>query len=241
MRSQALGQRTEALKTIGILGGMSWESTALYYQQLNTLVRQKLGGLHSAEILLRSVEFDTIATMQREGKWHEAGEILASHAKGLQDAGANMLVLATNTMHLVAPQIEAATSIPFLHIADSTAAALTADNVSRVGLLGTAFTMEKAFLRDRLSKHGLDALVPEDNISKLNSIIFEELCQGIVSETSRDIYKQAIEDLAARGAQAVILGCTEITLLISEKDSVLPAYDSTDLHVRAAIEFALSD
>ncbi|AVX05570.1 aspartate racemase [Maritalea myrionectae] len=227
------------MKTIGLLGGMSWESTALYYQQLNQLVRTKLGGLHSAEMLLRSVDFAPIADMQKSGAWDEAGALLADHAKGLERAGAEFLLLATNTMHLVAPQIEAATDIPLLHIADSTAQALKSDGFERVGLLGTAFTMEKPFLIDRLQGHGLDIIVPEVDRTNLNAIIFDELCQGIVSDKSRETYQRAIDGMMARGAEAVILGCTEITLLISDDDSPIPTYDSTDLHVRAAVEMAL--
>lgn len=227
------------MKTIGLLGGMSWESTALYYQQLNQLVRTKLGGLHSAELLLRSVDFAPIAAMQKSGAWDEAGTLLADHAKGLERAGAEFLLLATNTMHLVAPQIEAATDIPLLHIADSTAQALKSDGFERVGLLGTAFTMEKPFLIDRLQGHELDIIVPEVDRTNLNAIIFDELCQGIVSDQSRETYQRAIDGMMARGAEAVILGCTEITLLISDDDSPIPTYDSTDLHVRAAVEMAL--
>lgn len=227
------------MSVIGLIGGMSWESTALYYKQLNELVRTQKGGLHSAEILMRSVDFAPIAQMQKDGAWDEAGDLLASHAKGLEQAGADFLVLATNTMHLVAPQIEAATEIPLLHIADSTANALTQDGFERVGLLGTAFTMEKPFLIERLQSHGLDVVVPEVDRTNLNAIIFDELCRGIISDQSRETYQRAIEGMMARGAEAVILGCTEITLLIGDDDSPIPTYDSTDLHVRAAVAKAL--
>ncbi|TDQ64243.1 aspartate racemase [Maritalea mobilis] len=227
------------MSVIGLIGGMSWESTALYYKQLNELVRTQKGGLHSAEILMRSVDFAPIAQMQKDGAWDEAGDLLASHAKGLEQAGADFLVLATNTMHLVAPHIEAATEIPLLHIADSTANALTQDGFERVGLLGTAFTMEKPFLIERLQSHGLDIVVPEVDRTNLNAIIFDELCRGIISDQSRATYQRAIEGMMARGAEAVILGCTEITLLIGDDDSPIPTYDSTDLHVRAAVAKAL--
>lgn len=227
------------MSVIGLIGGMSWESTALYYKQLNELVRTQKGGLHSADILMRSVDFAPIAQMQKDGAWEEAGALLASHAKGLEQAGADFLVLATNTMHLVAPQIEAATEIPLLHIADSTANALTQDGFERVGLLGTAFTMEKLFLIERLQSHGLDIVVPEVDRTNLNAIIFDELCRGIISDQSRETYQRAIEGMMARGAEAVILGCTEITLLIGDDDSPIPTYDSTDLHVRAAVAKAL--
>ncbi len=227
------------MSVIGLIGGMSWESTALYYKQLNELVRTQKGGLHSAEILMRSVDFAPIAQMQKDGAWDEAGDLLASHSKGLEQAGADFLVLATNTMHLVAPQIEAATEIPLLHIADSTAHALTQDGFERVGLLGTAFTMEKPFLIERLQRHGLDIVVPEVDRTNLNAIIFDELCRGIISDQSRETYQRAIEGMMARGAEAVILGCTEITLLIGDDDSPIPTYDSTDLHVRAAVAKAL--
>jgi aspartate racemase len=228
------------MKTIGVLGGMSWESTALYYKQLNELVRTHKGGLHSADILMRSVDFAPIAQMQKDGAWDEAGALLADYANGLEQAGAEFLVLATNTMHLVAPQIEAATNIPLLHIADSTAAALKEDGFERVGLLGTAFTMEKPFLIDRLQSHGLDIVVPEVDRTNLNAIIFDELCRGIISDQSRTTYQRAIEGMVARGAEAVILGCTEITLLISDEDSPIPTYDSTDLHVKAAVAHMLA-
>ncbi|WP_424982241.1 aspartate/glutamate racemase family protein [Maritalea sp. S77] len=228
------------MKTIGVLGGMSWESTALYYKQLNELVRTHKGGLHSADILMRSVDFAPIAQMQKDGAWDEAGALLADYANGLEQAGAEFLVLATNTMHLVAPQIEAATNIPLLHIADSTAAALKEDGFERVGLLGTAFTMEKPFLIDRLQSHGLDIVVPEVDRTNLNAIIFDELCRGIISDQSRTTYQRAIEGMVARGAEAVILGCTEITLLISDEDRPIPTYDSTDLHVKAAVAHMLA-
>lgn len=228
------------MKTIGLLGGMSWESTALYYKQLNQLVGANKGGLHSADILMRSVDFAPIAQMQKDGAWDEAGAMLADYAKGLEQAGAEFLVLATNTMHLVAPQIEAATNVPLLHIADSTATALKEDGFERVGLLGTAFTMEKPFLIDRLQGHGLDILVPEVDRTNLNAIIFDELCRGIVSDRSRETYQRAIDGMMARGAEAVILGCTEITLLISDEDSPIPTYDSTDLHVKAAVQHMLA-
>ncbi|MCF4097530.1 aspartate/glutamate racemase family protein [Maritalea mediterranea] len=228
------------MKTIGLLGGMSWESTALYYKQINEMVRAKKGGLHSADLLMHSVDFAPIAQMQKDGAWDEAGQLLASHANGLEKAGADFLVLATNTMHLVAAQIEAATNVPLLHIGDATATALKTDGFERVGLLGTAFTMEKPFLIDRLQSHGLDIVVPDVDRTNLNAIIFDELCRGVVSDQSRQTYQRAIDGMMARGAEAVILGCTEITLLISDDDSPIPTYDSTALHVKAAVEKALS-
>ena len=228
------------MKTIGIIGGMSWESTAHYYAAINREVARRLGSLASAQILLHSLDFAPIAAMQDRGAWDEAGDLLADSAKRLEAAGADLLLLATNTMHLVAPAIEAAADIPLLHIADPTADALIADGATRVGLLGTRFTMEMDFYTDRLRAAGLDPIVPDVDRTNLNAIIYEELCRGVVTEPSRAIYVRAIERLAARGAQGVILGCTEIAMLINDDVSPLPVYDTTELHARAAVDAALA-
>jgi aspartate racemase len=227
------------VKTIGIIGGMSWESTAQYYALINRETAKRRGGLHSAPILLDSLDFAEIEALQSEGDWTGAGERLAASARRLETAGAEMLVLATNTMHIVAQSIEAATTIPFLHIADPTADALIADGAEIVGLLGTRFTMEMDFYKDRLRNRGIDPIVPEVDRTNLDGIIYNELCRGTISDASRSIYVAAIERLAARGAQAIILGCTELGLLISDDDSPLPLYDTAALHAKSAVEQAL--
>ena len=228
------------MKTIGIIGGMSWESSAQYYALINRETARRRGGLHSAPIVLDSLDFAAIEAMQAQGDWESAGALLARSGQRLQTAGADLLVLATNTMHIVAERIESAVSIPFLHIADPTADALIADGATTVGLLGTRFTMEMDFYKDRLRARGLEPLVPEVDRTNLDGIIYNELCRGIVSDASRAVYVDAIERLATRGAQAVILGCTEIGMLISDDDSPLPVYDTTALHAAAAVEAALA-
>lgn len=228
------------MKTIGLIGGMSWESTSHYYRAINRETAARLGGLHSAPLIVHSVDFAPIAALQEAGDWDEAGRQLASIAKGLESAGAELAALATNTMHIVADRIIGAIEIPFIHIADPTAAALREDGFETVGLLGTRFTMEMGFYRDRLAESGLVSLIPEVDRTNLNGIIYEELCRGIVREESRRIYVSAIEKLAARGAEAVILGCTEIAMLIDDDVSPLPVYDTTDLHARALVAAALA-
>lgn len=227
------------MKTIGLIGGMSWESTAHYYRILNEETARRLGGLHSVSLLLLSVDFAPIEVLQRSGKWAEAGTQLAAHAKSLEAGGAKVLGLATNTMHIVADQIVQGVSIPFVHIADPTADALLEQKISRTGLLGTRFTMEMDFYKDRLKRRGLDILVPDNGINELNDIIYGELCRGIVRDESRRIFVQAIDRLAQRGAQAVILGCTEIAMLIDQASSTLPVFDTTGLHAKALVEAAL--
>jgi len=236
-------EAVEAMKTIGLLGGMSWESTVLYYQILNRTVGERLGGLHSAKVLLASVDFEEIEKLQHAGKWQEAGEILAREAVKLEGAGANFLVICTNTMHKVAPQIEAAISIPLLHIADPTAAAIARTGARVVGLLGTRFTMEQDFYRGRLARdHGLEVLVPPaSDITIVHNIIYDELCRGRVMDASRAQFRRVIGGLVARGAQGVILGCTEITMLVGPKDSPVPLFDTTELHARAAAMRAVDD
>ncbi|HEY8576421.1 MAG TPA: aspartate/glutamate racemase family protein [Devosia sp.] len=228
------------MKTIGLIGGMSWESTAHYYRVLNQETAARRGGLHSAPLIVHSVDFAPIAQMQSAGEWDRAGEQLAAVARGLEAAGAELIGLATNTMHIVARQITDAISVPFIHIADPTSDALIADGFDTVGLLGTRFTMEMGFYRDGLTERGLTSLIPEVDRTNLNGIIFEELCRGIVREESRKVYVTAIERLAARGAQAVILGCTEIAMLIDDSNSPLPVYDTTELHAKALVSAALA-
>ncbi|MFK4224285.1 aspartate/glutamate racemase family protein [Streptomyces sp. NPDC019890] len=228
------------MKTIGLIGGMSWESSAEYYRLLNELVRERLGGLHSAPCILHSLDFAEIEELQVAGGWERAGEILADAARGLQAAGADLLLICTNTMHKVAGQVEAAVSVPLLHLADATADAVRAEGLTRVGLLGTAFTMEQAFYRDRLAGHGLEVLTPDaDGRALVHRVIYEELCRGVVREESRSAYQDVIGKLVAAGAEGVVLGCTEIELLIGAKDSPVPVFPTTRLHAEAAVNAAL--
>lgn len=230
------------MRVIGMLGGMSWESTAEYYRLANELVRERLGGLHSARVLLSSVDFAEVERLQTAGAWDEAGDLLASEAARLAAGGAELLVLCTNTMHKVADRVQAATDVPLLHLADATAVAVRAAGVHRVGLLGTSFTMEQAFYRDRLAAHGLEVLVPgEADRSLVHRVIYDELVVGVVRETSREAYRQVINRLVAAGAEGVILGCTEIELLVGTQDSPVPVFPTARLHVEAAVEAALAD
>ncbi|WP_068977710.1 aspartate/glutamate racemase family protein [Aeromonas sp. EERV15] len=230
------------MKCIGLLGGMSWESTVSYYQALNRGVRAQLGGLHSARVLLNSVDFAEIERLQHAGDWPATARLLAAEARKLQDGGADFLLIGTNTMHKVAPEIEAAIDIPLLHIADATAAKLQADGVTRVGLLGTRFTMEQDFYKGRLQdRFGLAVLVPDEaGRERVHRIIYDELCLGEIRESSRAEYLAIIEELAAAGAEAVILGCTEIALLVGDARAAVPLYDTTALHAEAAVALALS-
>jgi aspartate racemase len=230
------------MRTIGMLGGMSWESTAEYYRGANELVRDRLGGLHSARILLDSVDFAEVEAMQTAGRWDLAGELLAARAKALEAAGADLLVLCTNTMHLVIDAITDAVSIPVLHIADATAAAILDERITRVGLLGTAFTMEQPFYRDRLTGHGIDVLVPDaGDREAIHRIIYDELVRGIVLDASREACRAVIDRLAGRGAQGIVLGCTEIELLVTATDSPVPVFPTTRIHVEAAVRQALDE
>jgi aspartate racemase len=229
------------MKTIGLIGGMSWESTALYYRQINLAVQQRLGGLHSAKLVLLSVDFHEIEVLQRAGDWAAAGEILARAARSLEAAGADFLLLCTNTMHIVAPTISQAVNIPLLHIADPTAQAIQHAGYSRIGLLGTRFTMEQAFYMDRLRQQGLQVLLPDqEDRDTVHRIIFEELCLGKIDETSRQHYRRIMANLVEQGAEAIILGCTEITLLVNAADATVPLFDTTALHANAAAERAVA-
>lgn len=230
------------MKTIGLLGGMSWESSLEYYRIINQAVREELGGFHSAESVLYSVDFAPIEQLQEEGRWEEAGELLAEAARRLQLAGADFLLLCTNTMHKVAGVIEAAVDIPLLHIADATAAAIQAEGIARVGLLGTNFTMTEDFYRGRLvEQHGLEVLLPAAPARKIvHRIIYEELVMGQIRQQSRAHYVTIMEELIARGAQGIILGCTEIGLLVRPGDVSVPLFDTTEIHARAAVRRALA-
>lgn len=231
------------MKTIGLLGGMSWESTTEYYQTINRLTRSERGDMHSAEIVLFSVDFQVIERLQHQGKWQETGEILASAAKKVETAGAEFLLVCTNTMHKVTPTIEAQLNIPLLHIADATGEKLQADGIKTVGLLGTAFTMEQAFYKQRLTeKFGIEVLIPpEKERADIHRIIYHELCKGTVKPESRDIYLDSIAQLAEHGAQGVILGCTEIGMLVKQEHTTVTLYDTTQIHAEKAVEFALQD
>lgn len=229
------------MKTIGLIGGMSWESTVSYYTMINEEVKKSLGGLHSAKILLYSVDFAEIEALQHGGRWDEAGHILAEAAVCLEKGGADFVLICTNTMHRVAPQVVAAVRIPLIHIADATALALQAQGITKVALLGTAYTMEQDFYKGRLSQNfGMTVLVPEaEDRAIVHNIIYDELCLGQISNVSRQHYADIIKKIKNKGAEAVILGCTEIGLLISEADSCLPVFDTTSLHAHAAVRLAL--
>ncbi|WP_435927694.1 aspartate/glutamate racemase [Dryocola sp. BD613] len=229
------------MKTIGLIGGMSWESTIPYYRLINEGVKARLGGLHSAKIILHSVDFHEIEACQSSGEWDKAGEMLADAALGLQKAGAEGIVLCTNTMHKVANQIESRCGLPFLHIADATGRAIAAQGVSKVALLGTRYTMEQDFYRGRLSaEFGIETLIPnEPQRLRINEIIFAELCLGKITAESKRYYQQVIEALQRQGAQGVIFGCTEIGLLLQQRDCPLPVFDTAAIHAEDAVNFML--
>ena len=230
------------MRTIGLIGGMSWESTVPYYQHINRIIGEKLGGLHSARLVLHSIDFHDLEILQHEGRWDEAGEMLAGVAVSLERAGADCLLICANTMHKVAPAVEAAVRIPLLHIADATGEAVQRRGLRRVGLLGTKFTMEEAFYRRRLGERfGLDVIIPgAEARNVVHGVIYGELCRGIIADTSRDKYRQVVKDLEVAGAEGVILGCTEIGLLLRDEDADVPLFDTTRLHAEAAVEFALA-
>ncbi|WP_022851219.1 aspartate/glutamate racemase family protein [Limisalsivibrio acetivorans] len=231
------------MKKIGMLGGMSWESTVNYYKLINEGVRERLGGLHSAEILMYSVDFHEIERLQNEGLWGRMGEMLSRSAMKLERAGADFIVICTNTMHKVAPAIEDSVDVPLLHIADATGRAVRRQAIKTVGLLGTAFTMEQEFYKGRLEDvHDLNVITPTKNDRKIvHDVIYKELCMGITRDESRRRYIDIIDDLAERGAEGVILGCTEIGMLVNQEDTKLDLFDTTAIHADAAVEFALED
>lgn len=228
------------MKTIGLLGGMSWESTAGYYRAINEGIKKTLGGLHSAKIVMYSVDFEPIEQLQHAGDWKGTARILSEAAQSIEAGGADFLLICTNTMHKVAPEITAAIQIPVLHIADATAEALVRMGIKKVGLLGTAFTMEQDFYKGRLAeKYGLEVLVPQQAERNLiHRVIYEELCLGLVDADSKASYLKIIGDLADRGAEAVILGCTEIGMLVSQADTKIPLLDTTSVHAQAAVAYA---
>jgi len=231
------------MKTIGLIGGMSWESSLEYYRLINEYVKARLGGLHSAQCLMLSVDFAPVEQLQRSGKWEESGLMMAQAAAALQAGGADCIVLCTNTMHIVADTVQQAVSIPFIHIADAAAGAVLAAGIHKVGLLGTRFTMEKEFYKDRLKeKFNLDVVIPADEDREtVHRIIYNELVLGIIREESRREYIRIIQDMQQQGAEGVILGCTEIGLLVGPEDSPLPLFDTTRIHAEAAVEFALNE
>jgi aspartate racemase len=230
------------MKTIGLIGGMSWESSLVYYRLINEAVKERLGGLHSAKCIMYSVDFAEIEPLQHEGKWPEAATRMIEAARHVEDGGADFLVLCTNTMHKCAAEVEKSIQIPFLHIADATAQGVKSKGVTKVGLLGTRFTMEDSFYKGRLiDKHGLDVIVPtEEQRDLVHRVIYDELCLGEIRQESKEAYRRIIKGLASSGAQGIILGCTEIGLLVGAEDSPVPVFDTTQVHAEAAVEFALA-
>ncbi|WP_201530613.1 aspartate/glutamate racemase family protein [Psychrobacter sp. LFX-11D] len=229
-------------RTLGIIGGMSWESTQSYYRLINEGIKAKLGNLHSADLLIHSVDFAPIGELQAQGKWEELGNIMVNSGKRLQAAGAQGLLIATNTMHKVAEQVQAATNLPLIHIADATADAIKQQGLTKIALLGTQFTMTEDFYKQRLIDASLQVLIPNtDARVEVHRIIYDELCQGQLLASSRQYYTQVINELAAQGAEGAILGCTEIGLLISQADSPIPVFDTTAIHAAAAVQFLLGN
>ncbi|GAA1681993.1 aspartate/glutamate racemase family protein [Glycomyces endophyticus] len=228
------------MRTIGLIGGMSWESSAEYYRLVNEDVRNRLGGQHNARSLMHTVDFGEIEAMQRAGDWDGAGKVLADAAVSLERGGADLIGLCTNTMHLLADRIEAAVEIPFVHLVDATADAIRAAGLTRVGLLATRFTMEMGFYADRMATHGVEVVVPDAaDRAVVHEVIYEELTLGVVRDESRDAYRRIMAGLAAEGCDGVIYGCTEITLLVDETDTAVPVFDSTRLHAKRLVDLAL--
>lgn len=235
-------QRALQQRTLGIIGGMSWESTQSYYRLINQGIKDELGNLHSADLLIHSVDFAPIGALQAQGAWNELGDIMVNSGKRLKAGGADGILIATNTMHKVAEQVQAATNLPLIHIADATADAIKQQGLTKIALLGTQFTMTEDFYKQRLIDAGLQVLIPDaDARAEVHRIIYDELCQGQLLDSSRQYYRQVIEDLAGQGAEGVILGCTEIGLLISQADSLIPVFDTTAIHAAAAVQFLLAD
>jgi aspartate racemase len=231
------------MKTIGLIGGMSWESSSEYYRIINESVNERLGGVHSAKCVMVSLDFAEVERLQREGRWKEATQMMVEAARQVEGAGADLLVICTNTMHKMADEVQAALRIPLLHIADATAEYIKGQNISKVGLLGTRFTMEEDFYKDRLvRKHGLEVLIPDkEGRAMIDRVIYGELVIGVISPESKTRYLGVIDKLVKQGAAGVILGCTEIGLLVKSKDSPVPLFDTTWIHAQAAVEAALSD
>ena len=230
------------MKTIGLIGGMSWESTVTFYQILNEMVKEKLGGFHSAKILMYSVDFAEIEAHQASGQWDKSADVLGDAAENLEKAGADFILICTNTMHKVAPQVQARIHVPLLHIAEATAAVLKENGISTVGLLGTKYTMTQDFYKAKLVEAGINVVIPEGgDIDVVNNVIYHELCMGKIREESRAEFVRVINDLKRRGAQGVILGCTEIGLLIRQQDTDLPVFDTTQIHAQQAALMAMAD
>jgi len=230
------------MKTIGLIGGMSWESTVTYYQMINEGIKDSLGGLHSAKVLLYSVDFFEIEALMSRGAWDDAAELLGDVAHRLEAAGADMILICTNTLHKVAPQVQSRIRVPLVHIAEAAAEELLSKGITRVGLLGTKYTMMQEFYREKLTERGIDVLIPEgEEIDLVNRVIFDELCLGVVKEDSKAAYLKVIANLQARGAQGILLGCTELGLIVSQEDVSLPLFDTTVIHAKKAIELALRD
>lgn len=228
------------MKTIGLIGGMSWESTVTYYQLINEGIKDALGGLHSAKVLLYSVDFFEIEALMSRGEWDKAADLLGGVAARLEQAGADMILICTNTLHKVAPQVQSSIRVSLVHIAEAAAEALVARGISCVGLLGTKYTMTLDFYRDKLIERGIEVLIPEgDDIDLVNRVIFDELCLGVVKEDSRAEYLRVIDSLQQRGAQGILLGCTELGLIVSSADVSLPLFDTTEIHAKKALELAL--
>lgn len=229
------------MKTVGLIGGMSWESTLSYYKSINQGVKKQLGGLHSAKLVLFSVDFDEIEKLQHQGKWQETADILSEAAQSIEKAGADFFIICTNTMHKVAEQVQNSVNIPLLHIADATAQELLAHNIAKVGLLGTAFTMEQDFYKGRLTeKFGIEVLVPNaEQRAQVHQIIYQELCLGQIKAESKSVYLDIVNDLHQQGCEAVILGCTELALLIQQSDTKFPLFDTTQIHAESAVAFCL--
>ncbi|MFC0322446.1 aspartate/glutamate racemase family protein [Gallibacterium melopsittaci] len=230
------------MKVIGLLGGMSWESTVSYYQMINEQIKNQRGGLHSAKIVLYSVDFAEIETCQASGDWDKSAEILSEAAHKLELAGADFILICTNTMHKVAPQIASRLTVPLIHIADATTTVLKQQRIQRVALLGTKYTMLEDFYKQRIIEQGIEVIIPNnEDIEKINHIIFTELCLGKINPNSRQTFQRIIANLQQQGAEGVILGCTEIGLLINQKDAVLPIFDTTEIHAKRAVELALQE
>lgn len=230
------------MKTIGLIGGMSWESTVTYYQMINEGIKDSLGGLHSAKVLLYSVDFFEIEALMSRGAWDDAAELLGDVAHRLEAAGADMILICTNTLHKVAPQVQSRIRVPLVHIAEAAAEELLSKGITRVGLLGTKYTMTQEFYREKLTERGIDVLIPEgEEIDLVNRVIFDELCLGVVKEDSKAAYLKVIANLQARGAQGILLGCTELGLIVSQVDVSLPLFDTTVIHAKKAVELALRD
>ena len=229
------------MKTVGLIGGMSWESTITYYQLLNEGIKDALGGLHSAKILLYSVDFYEIEALMSRGEWEQAADLLGGVAQRLEQAGADMVLICTNTLHKVAPQVQSRIHVPLVHIAEAAADELRANGITRVGLLGTKYTMTQEFYRDKLTSRGIDVLIPEgEDIDLVNRVIFDELCLGVVKEDSKAAYLRVIAELQARGAQGILLGCTELGLIVSAADVALPLFDTTVIHAKKALGLSLA-